>query len=157
VPGGAEAAIAPADPAAPEARACVAHYYAEIAARFEGGFDPGLALQPEDEALRPPRGVFLLATTGDAPLGCVAVRIAEPGVADLKRLWVAPESRGLGLARRLIAAAEEAARGLGAATIRLDTNRALGEAIALYRACGYREVPAFNAEPYAHHWFSKAL
>ena len=86
MPGRAETAIAPVDPAAPEARACVAHYYAEIAARFEGGFDPGRALQPADEALRPPRGVFLLATAGSAPLGCVAVRIAEPGIADLKRL-----------------------------------------------------------------------
>jgi GNAT superfamily N-acetyltransferase len=149
--------IAPADPAAPEARACVARYFAEIAERFEGGFDPGRALQPEDEALRPPRGVVLLATAEGAPVGCVAVKLGEPGVADLKRLWVAPESRGLGLATRLIAAGEEAARGLGASTIRLDTNRALTDAIALYHRVGYREVPAFNAEPYAHHWFSKAL
>ena len=67
------------------------------------------------------------------------------------------ESRGLGLAARLVAAGEAAARGLGASTIRLGTNRALTEAIALYRRLGYREVPAFNAEPYAHHWFSKAL
>lgn len=153
----AQVTIAPVDPAAAEARACVARYYAEIAARFEGGFDPTRALQPDDEAQRPPNGVLLLAAADGQPLGCVAVRRAGPGVAEMKRLWVAPASRGLGLAGRLVAAAEDEARRLGAATLRLDTNRALTEAIALYRAHGFAEVPAFNAEPYAHHWFAKAL
>jgi GNAT superfamily N-acetyltransferase/DNA-binding MarR family transcriptional regulator len=149
--------IDPAEPDSPAARACVARYHAEIAARFEGGFDPARALQPKDEELRPPRGVLLLATSDGQPLGCVAVRLSAPGTAELKRLWVAPASRGLGVAGRLVAAAEAEARKLGAATLRLDTNRALTEAIALYRARGFAEVPAFNAEPFAHHWFAKAL
>ena len=140
----------------PEARSCVARYYAEIAQRFEGGFDPDRALQLSDDDLRPPRGVFLLATADGQSHGCVAVRLTGAN-ADLKRLWVAPASRGLGLASRLVAAAETEARALGATMIRLDTNRALTEAIALYRARGFAEVPAFNAEPHAHHWFAKPL
>jgi GNAT superfamily N-acetyltransferase len=68
-----------------------------------------------------------------------------------------PEARGLGLARRLMDEAEARARALGMAVLRLDTNRALPEALALYRVAGWHEVPAFNDEPYAHHWFEKAL
>lgn len=52
---------------------------------------------------------------------------------------------------------EQHARQAGARAVRLETNRALTEAIELYRSCGYREVAAFNAEPYAHHWFEKRL
>ena len=72
-------------------------------------------------------------------------------------MWVAPSARGLGLGRLLLWQLEHHARQAGAAVIHLETNRALTEAIALYRRSGYREVPAFNDEPYAHHWFEKRL
>jgi ribosomal protein S18 acetylase RimI-like enzyme len=72
-------------------------------------------------------------------------------------MWVAPSVRGFGLGRRLLAELEGRAAAGGARTLRLDTNRALTEAIGLYRAAGYREVHAFNHEPYAHHWFEKTL
>jgi ribosomal protein S18 acetylase RimI-like enzyme len=72
-------------------------------------------------------------------------------------MWVASTVRGLGLGRRLLAELESAAEANGAGTVRLETNRALGEAIALYRSAGYTEVDAFNDEPYAHHWFEKRL
>ena len=72
-------------------------------------------------------------------------------------MWVAPEVRGLGLGRRLLGSLESRAAAAGARTARLETNGALTEAIALYRSAGYREVPAFNDEPYAHHWFEKTL
>jgi GNAT superfamily N-acetyltransferase len=152
----AHVAIAPADPEEPEARRCAACYFAELAARFAEGFDPARALQPNPGEQRPPNGVLLLARADGAALGCVAVR-CRPEFSELKRLWVAPESRGFGLAARLVAAAEEHARALGASVLRLDTNRALTEAIALYRRLGYAEIPRFNAEPYAHHWFEKHL
>ena len=77
--------------------------------------------------------------------------------AELKRMWVAPEYRGLGLGRRLLLELERHARRAGARAVRLETNRALKEAIQLYRRSGYREVTAFNDEPYAHHWFEKRL
>ena len=72
-------------------------------------------------------------------------------------MWVAPEARGLGLGRRLLEDAERYACEAGATVLQLETNRALREAIALYRSSGYVEVPAFNDEPYAHHWFEKRL
>ncbi len=72
-------------------------------------------------------------------------------------MWVAPHARGLGLGRRLLRELERRARENGARTVRLETNRALKEAIQLYRSSGYREVARFNAEPYAHHWFEKKL
>ena len=72
-------------------------------------------------------------------------------------MWVAGSVRGLGVGRRLLGAVEEHARASGVRTLRLETNRALVEAIALYRSAGYREVAAFNAEPFAHHWFEKHL
>ena len=77
--------------------------------------------------------------------------------AEVKRMWVAPSARGLGLGRRLLGAVEEQARARQVRTLRLETNRALVEAIALYRSAGYEEVPAFNDEPFAHHWFQKRL
>ena len=77
--------------------------------------------------------------------------------AYLKRMWVAPEARGLGLGRRLLSELEEHARRHGATVARLETNRSLAEAISLYRSAGYVEVPRFNDEPYADHWFEKDL
>ena len=72
-------------------------------------------------------------------------------------MWVAESARGLGIARRMLEQLERLAREAGAAIVRLDTNRALVEAIAMYRSSGYREIPRFNAEPFAHHWFEKRL
>jgi ribosomal protein S18 acetylase RimI-like enzyme len=72
-------------------------------------------------------------------------------------MWVAPTARGLGLGRRLLTELEARAAASGSEAIRLETNGALSEAIAMYRSCGYREVPAFNDEPYAQLWFEKRL
>ena len=72
-------------------------------------------------------------------------------------MWVDPGARGLGLGRRLLRELERHAGEAGATTLHLETNGSLVEAIALYRSAGYEEVPAFNDEPYAHHWFEKRL
>ena len=77
--------------------------------------------------------------------------------AETKRMWVAESARGLGLGRRLLAELESHAAEHGAQAVRLETNRALVEAISLYRSAGYVEVDPFNDEPYAHHWFEKDL
>lgn len=91
------------------------------------------------------------------PVACGAVKAIGPGVGSLKRMWVARSMRGLGFGRRTLAALESEARGLGLTTLRLETNRALAEAIRLYRSAGYVEVAPFNADPYADHWFEKRL
>jgi GNAT superfamily N-acetyltransferase len=150
-------AIADEDPETPDARACLAGYYADLARIFESGFDPATSLDPDRAALRPPIGSFLVARADGLAVGCCALKGNGGTTGEIKRLWVAPPARGLGLARGLMAAAEDRARALGMRRLRLDTNRALAAAIRLYRATGWHEVPAFNAEPYAHHWFEKPL
>jgi DNA-binding MarR family transcriptional regulator/ribosomal protein S18 acetylase RimI-like enzyme len=145
------------DPASRPARWCVNQYFAELAERFEGGFDAGQTLPLDDGEMRPPRGAFLVASVDGEPVACGALKTISPGVGYLKRMWVAGPVRGLGFGRRMLAALEDQARELGFATLKLETNRALTEAIPLYRSAGYAEVAPFNDEPYAHHWFEKPL
>ena len=145
------------DPSSREARWCVAQYFAELARRFEHGFDPALSLPADDDELRPPTGVFLVASIDDEPVACGAVKVIAPGIGSIKRMWVADAARGLGLGGRLLAALESEARELAITTLRLETNRALVEAIRLYRRAGYVEREPFNDDPYAPHWFEKHL
>lgn len=145
------------DPASPAARWCVSQYFAELAGRFEEGFDPGRSIPADDDELRPPRGAFLMASVDGEPVACGALKTISPGFGSLKRMWVAGSMRGLGFGRRMLAALEDQARELGLSTVRLETNRSLTEAIRLYRDTGYVEVAPFNDEPYAHHWFEKRL
>jgi DNA-binding MarR family transcriptional regulator len=133
--------VAVEDPRHPHARHCLQAYFDELADRFDDGFDAARSISADDQELTPPAGLKFHA---GAP-------------AEVKRMWVSPAVRGLGLGRRLLVEVEARAVADGVRTLRLETNRALTEAIALYRAAGYREVPAFNAEPYAHHWFEKSL
>src|SRR6478672_4102746 len=109
------------------------------------------------DELEPPTGLLLVAHLRQRPVGCGALKIRPGRPVELKRMWVSPEVRGLGLGRRLLRELERHAASAGADTVRLETNRTLTEAIALYRKAGYREVEAFNSEAYAHHWFEKRL
>jgi DNA-binding MarR family transcriptional regulator len=147
--------IAPIDPAHPHTEYCLREYFAELDRRFEGGFDPSLS--PSAEEYRPPSGVFLVASLRAEPIGCGALKFHEGEPAEIKRMWVAPAARGLGIGRRLLAELEARAVASGARAARLDTNRALTEAVALYRSAGYVEIEPFHGEPYAHHWFGKDL
>ncbi len=145
------------DPERPDAQRCLRAYFDELAARFDTGFDPGLSISADADELRLPAGAFLLATLRGEPVGCGALKLHGDEPAELKRMWVADRARGLGLGRRLLAELERVAAANGAAIVRLETNRSLREAIGLYRSSGYREVAAFNDEPYAHHWFEKRV
>jgi DNA-binding MarR family transcriptional regulator/GNAT superfamily N-acetyltransferase len=145
------------DPASPEARACMAAYFAELGERFDGGFDPGASLPATDADLAEPSGLLLLARLHGEPAGCGALKFHGTEPAELKRMWVANRARGLGLGRRLLAELENQARRHGVTVVRLETNQALTEAITLYRSAGYAEVSAFSDEQYAHHWFEKQL
>ena len=98
-----------------------------------------------------------MASLRGEPIGCGALKLHGDGTAEIKRMWVADSARGLGIGRRLLTELEAHAAERGAGTLRLETNRALVEAIGLYRSSGYVEVPAFNAEAYAHHWFEKRI
>ncbi|HEX6370970.1 MAG TPA: helix-turn-helix domain-containing GNAT family N-acetyltransferase [Longimicrobium sp.] len=145
------------DPASAAARWCVSRYFAELAARFENGFDPGQSLPLDDTEMRPPLGAFLVASVDGEPVACGGMKRIAPGIGYLKRMWVHPSVRGLGFGGRMLAALESQARELGFTTLRLETNRALTEAIRLYESTGYVKVAPFNDEPYADHWFEKQL
>jgi DNA-binding MarR family transcriptional regulator/GNAT superfamily N-acetyltransferase len=149
--------IGACDPRDPDARRAVRAYVTELADRFEGGFDPAFSISATEAEMSPPAGLFLLATLRGEPVGCGALKFHPGAPAEVKRMWVDRSVRGLGLGGRLLAELEAQAAAYGVRTLRLETNRSLGEAIGLYRKAGYREVPAFNDEPYAHHWFEKKL
>jgi GNAT superfamily N-acetyltransferase len=85
------------------------------------------------------------------------LRLLDATTAEIKRMWVAPDVRGLGLSRRLLAALEIEAKSAGMTRLVLDTNRSLAEAQALYRKAGYRETARYNDNSYADFWFEKSL
>ena len=149
--------VAVEDPHTADARACLDAYFAEIDERFESGFSFDAA-EPFDVAdMAEPEGLLLLARLPDRPVGCGALHFFPDGVADVKRMWVSPATRRLGLGRRLLSELEAHARAHGVTLLRLETNRSLAEAIALYHSSGFTEVDPFNDEVHAHHWFAKPL
>jgi len=145
------------DPAERHAQHCLHEYFAELDRRFDAGFDPAASRPADPDDMRPPRGLFLVATLRDEPIGCGGLKFHDDEPTEVKRMWVAPDARGLGVGRRLLAELERRAAEHGSRTVRLDTNGALAEAVAMYRSAGYREVIAFNDEKYADHWFEKHL
>ena len=132
------------DPRHPDARRAVHAYIAELSHRFEEGFDPARGISATDDEVSPPAGLFLLATLHGEPVGSGVLKFHQDAPAHIKRMWVAPSVRGLGLGRRLLAELEARAAAHGVRTVQLETHRALSEAFRLYRTAGYREVAPFN-------------
>jgi putative acetyltransferase len=96
----------------------------------------------------PPSGCLLLATVGDEPAGCVALKKLADGVCEMKRLYVRSRHRGTGLGRSLAGQIIEEAKRLGYQAIRLETvPSVLGSAVALYRSLGFRDIPAYCHNP----------
>jgi DNA-binding MarR family transcriptional regulator/RimJ/RimL family protein N-acetyltransferase len=149
--------VAAEAPDTADARLCLSTYFSELAARFETGFDAGADDSARVEDMAPPSGLFVIARLDGDAVGCGGFKRVDKATGEIKRVWTAPSARGLGVARRMLRALEAAAREAGVKTLRLDTNRALTEAHALYRSEGYREIARFNDNPYAHHWFEKRL
>jgi len=149
--------VAVEDPRRAAGRWCLEQYYKELASRFDDGFDPGTSSLPDPGEMAPPTGLFLIARLRGEPAGCGGLILHGADPAEIKRMWVAPAVRGLGLGRRILLELERLARESGASAARLDTNRNLIEAISMYRSSGYEEIDDFNGEPYAHHWFEKQL
>jgi DNA-binding MarR family transcriptional regulator/GNAT superfamily N-acetyltransferase len=145
--------VAPTDPGHPHAQYCLREYFAELDRRFDAGFDVDRSIPADDDELRPPAGVLLVAILRSEPVGCAALKLHSDAPTEVKRMWVSGSARGLGVGRRLLTEAEAHAAAHGARVLRLETNKNLVEAINLYRSAGYAEVEAFNDEPYAHHWF----
>ena len=149
--------IRTADPAGADAQRCINAYFAELNRRSNVPYDPAKGVPAEPHEMTPPAGLFLVVYVNGEAVGCGGVKHHPHAPSEIKRMWVAEPARGLGIARRLLHQLETEAINSGATTTRLETNGALTEAIAMYRSAGYEEVPPFNDEPFAHHWFEKAL
>jgi DNA-binding MarR family transcriptional regulator/GNAT superfamily N-acetyltransferase len=146
------------DPEAPDAQRCLRAYISELRRRApERGFDPDTGATAHPHEVRPPRGAFVVVYLRDEAVGCGAVKHHPGNVSDIKRMWIAESARGMGLGRRLLHYLERLATERGSTEVHLETNDVLSEALALYRASGYVEVPPFNNEPYADRWFAKQL
>ena len=138
------------DPAAVEA---TGHYFAELDARFPGGFDPGNAAYAGSSH----GGVFVIATSAGRPVACGGVQRLDPHTAEIKRMWVADDWRGAGLGTRVLRHLEAEARRLRHRRVVLDTNATLTEAVAMYERAGYTPIKRYNDNPYAQAWFAKDL
>lgn len=126
--------------------------------REEAGIDldEEIAKGPPPD-LVPPNGVLLLALADVEPAGLGGVRYLDTEIAEVKSMYVAPAFRGTGLGRRILARLDEIAADHGCKAVRLDTSDYLAPAVGLYRAAGYREVPAYNDNPKADLWFERSL
>lgn len=149
--------LTPVDPSGPGAQWCLGRYFDELSSRFPEGYERGADSASDVDDFRPPDGCFLLARLFGESVGCGAIRTLAPRTGEIKRLWISPQVRGLGVGRRLLEALEQAGRKRKMRSVRLDTHESLTEAQRLYRTSGYREVARFNDNIYAHHWFEKTL
>jgi DNA-binding MarR family transcriptional regulator len=146
------------DPAGEDAQRCLAAYVAELNRRApERGYDPARGVSAEPHEMTPPHGLFLVAYRNQDAIGCGGVKHHPGAASEIKRMWIAENARGLGVGRRLLAELEAEAIRSGATTAHIETSGTLFEAITLYRSVGYVEVAPFNDEPFADHWFEKAL
>lgn len=146
------------DPASAEAQWAMGEYFAELDERFRAGFDPGQGGAGADiETMGPPGGAFVLLRTNHQVVGCGGLLRIEARTAEIKRMWIHRQWRGLGLASRLLADLERLIIDLGYNRVVLDTNEVLVEAVAMYERAGYQAIDRYNDNPYAHHWFAKGL
>ncbi|HYB28282.1 MAG TPA: bifunctional helix-turn-helix transcriptional regulator/GNAT family N-acetyltransferase [Solirubrobacteraceae bacterium] len=152
-----ELEIRTVDPGAADAQRCIAAYVAELNRRSDRSYDPARGVSAEPHEMTPPAGLFLVAYRHGDAVGCGGVKHHAGAPSEIKRMWVAENARGLGIAHRLLAELEADAVRSGATVATIETSRVLFEAIAMYRAVGYVEVAPFNDEPFADHWFEKQL
>ncbi len=150
--------FAPASPDEPAVRALYDAFIREA----DGPLDWKIDIEAEVAAgpprdLMPPTGTLLLVRVDGAPAGLGGVRHLDTDVAEVKSMYLSPAHRGKGLARRLLGELEEIARRHGCRAVRLDSSDYLTGAVALYRAAGYREVPAYNENAKANLWFERSL
>ena len=145
------------DASSAQARWALTQYFDEIAERFPSGFDPGDGLESARVDFNPPKGAFVVAEIDGNTVGCGALHYHDAVTAEIKRMWVNPSSRGLGLGKRMLAQLEDRAAQAGRTRIVLDTNTTLTEAIGLYKTFGYMPTDRYNDNPYAEEWFEKVL
>ncbi len=140
-----------------EAIASMNAYFAELDARFDTGFDPGDTLTADAEHFDAPSGRFVVVHHDEEAIGCGGLLTIDEGIGEIKRMWIAPTWRRVGLAARLLAELERLSQEVGHRVVRLDTNATLTSAITMYEQAGYRSIEPYNDNPYAQRWFEKSL
>jgi len=140
----------------PVAQQLLAAFFDEMLPRYPG-WQPDMGPSAEPHEFRRPTGTFLVAYEDGRPVGCGGVKRLDDRAAEVKRVYVVPETRRIGVAHRIVEGLERFARDAGYEAVRLDTGDQQPEAVALYRALGYREIEDYNANPEASFWFEKAL
>jgi GNAT superfamily N-acetyltransferase len=135
-------AIAPADLTSPVSRALIAALNEELSGVYSEPGATHFRLDPDE--VRDGRGAFLVIYQDGTPVGCGALRVLEPGTAELKRMYVAPAARGKGLGRRLLLALENEARALRVRKLVLETGIRQVAALALYRSNGFQPIPLYG-------------
>lgn len=138
-----------------EALAALRAYVAEMVERSVWAGKPE-AVEDVDDFL-PPSGGFIVALIQGDVVGCGAVRTLDPGIGELKRMWVSPERRRQGIGTALLHSLEQLSIELGHERLRLDSNQELSEAIALYVREGFMPTDRYNDADNATHFFEKAL
>jgi GNAT superfamily N-acetyltransferase len=152
-----QATFSVVDAGSTEARWAMSQYFEELAQRFPGGFAPGDALDVAVIRYNAPTGLFVIASVAGGTVGCGALDFLDDTSAEIKRMWISPPVRGIGLGKRLLAHLEDQARRAGRSRVVLDTNGSLTEAIAMYEAAGYATIDRYSDNPYAEHWFAKTI
>lgn len=145
------------DAGSTEARWAMSQYFDELAQRFPGGFVPGGALDAAAIRYNAPTGLFVVAGVASETVGCGPLDFLDDTSAEIKRMWISPQIRGIGLGKRLLAHLENEARRAGRSKVVLDTNGSLTDAIAMYEASGYAPTSRYNNNPYAERWFAKTI
>lgn len=143
-------------PQSPDARRLLADYLDDLERRLDGWARAGYVDAASDELL-PPAGALLLGYEDGEAVACGAVHVIAPGIAEVKRMFVAPRVRGRGLGRALLDALERTAIELGCNVARLDSTEPLAEAMAFYRSVGYVEIGDYNRNPNATTWLERRL
>jgi GNAT superfamily N-acetyltransferase len=147
-------ALEPADTDA--SRALQGAFFADIAARYPG-WDPSRSQSADPSDLAPPRGAWIVAYLDGRPVACGGLKALDTLTVEIRRVYVDPSARGLGIGRTLLEGLESRARHLGYERARLTTADRQPEALGLFRSAGYHEIPAFNDNTFTRHWMEKIL
>ncbi|WP_086462126.1 GNAT family N-acetyltransferase [Agreia sp. VKM Ac-1783] len=150
------------DPRSAEGRAVVRRFYADIVGRYWGRpatdaeIERAMLDEPSDD-LRGDSGFLLVVQDGVHVVGCGGVRLIEPGVGELTRIFIDKTVRGRGAGRTLIGELESMSASRGVRTLRLTVRGDLVEAHRLYQRLGYETVEPFSSSPYADFHLAKKL
>jgi GNAT superfamily N-acetyltransferase len=141
-------------------RELVAAMLAELEVMY-GPLDLTVTPRANAEDMAPPHGAFLVlyatGPEGERAIACGGLKRLDATTGEIKRMYVVPDARGRGVARRLLVALEDAARAAGYVRVKLDSGLKQPHAVALYTSAGYVAIDDYNDNRYASYWFEKAL